>query len=190
MNDPLRPCRKGRGERVRPARSGWRPAKHIFARRPIAQGGIVCINVSKTKGGARRTAPQPGQLRSSIILRSRVRGIQIAVGSIRLHAQRRGCGQEGVKTATKKTERTVKAVKWIFAVFQSEPAAAQSVPTKTGRGDFTAFALILRMGMGGRGGGKAEVRIMNSIWENLCESVALISPEKSNLIQLNRTKSH
>ncbi len=186
MNDQLRPCRKGRGGRVRLARSGWRPAKHIFARCPNAQGDILCINVTKTKGGARRTAPQPGQLRSSIILRSRVRGSQIAAGSIRPFAERRDCGQDGVTRATKITERTVKAVKWIFAVFQLETAAVQSDPTGMGQGDFTAFALILRMGMGGGGGGKAEVRIMNSIWENLCESVALICPQKIKVNQALR----
>ena len=50
--------------------------------------------------------------------------------------------------AAKAEKKAVKTVKSLFAIFQSEPAAAQSVPTKTGRGDFTAFALILRMGMG------------------------------------------
>ena len=59
---------------------------------------------------------------------------------------------DGSIMALKKSERTIKAVKWIFAVFQLETAAVQSVPTKIGRGDFTAFALILRMGM--RGGGQ------------------------------------
>jgi len=58
---------------------------------------------------------------------------------------------DGAITAVKKTERTVKAVKWICAVFHLETAAVQSVPTQIGRGDFTAFALILRMDMGGRG---------------------------------------
>jgi hypothetical protein len=62
------------------------------------------------------------------------------------------CGAGG-----KENRKTVKAVKWICAVFQSEPAAVQSVPTKTGRGDFTAFALILRLGMGGEGGQKGRI---------------------------------
>jgi hypothetical protein len=47
--------------------------------------------------------------------------------------------------------KAVKTVKSVLAVFHLEAAAAQSVPTKIGRGDFTAFALILRLGMGGRG---------------------------------------
>ncbi len=55
---------------------------------------------------------------------------------------------DGAITAVKKTEKTVT---WIFAVFHLEAAAVQSVPTKMGRGDFTAFALILRLGMGGGG---------------------------------------
>ena len=40
--------------------------------------------------------------------------------------------------------KSVKTVKWVFAIFQLEPAAAQSVPTKMGGGDFTDFPQILR----------------------------------------------
>jgi hypothetical protein len=72
-------------------------------------------------------------------------GGHIAPCSIRPHAQRRaGC-------AKRAAQKSVKTVKWLFAIFQLEPAAAQSVPTKMGREDFTAFALILRLGMGGEG---------------------------------------
>ncbi len=49
------------------------------------------------------------------------------------------------------SQRTVKTVKSLSGLFQLETPAVQSVPTKTGWGDFTAFALILRMGMGGGG---------------------------------------
>jgi hypothetical protein len=49
------------------------------------------------------------------------------------------------------TERTVKTVKSVFAIFQLETAPVQSVPIKPGGKYFTAFALILRLGMGGRG---------------------------------------
>ena len=46
-------------------------------------------------------------------------------------------------------KKSVKSVKWVFAIFQLEPAAAQSVPTKMGGGDFTDFPQILRGLMGG-----------------------------------------
>jgi hypothetical protein len=61
-----------------------------------------------------------------------------------------GATEDSVK-AEKKTERTVKTVKSVFAIFQLEPAPVQSVPIKIGGKYFTAFALIIRLGMGGRG---------------------------------------
>ena len=76
MNDPFRPCRRGRGERVRLARGGWRPAKHIFAQAPSRRAAL-CASISKIqipgsrsegKCGARRTAPRPGRSRSQIML--------------------------------------------------------------------------------------------------------------------------
>jgi hypothetical protein len=69
---------------------------------------------------------------------------QIAAGSICPQPQRRNSPKRTVM-------KSVKTVKSVFVVFQLETAVVQSVPTKIGRGDFTAFALILRMGMGGRG---------------------------------------
>src|SRR5271157_4378876 len=47
--------------------------------------------------------------------------------------------------------KSVKSVKWFFAIFQLQPAAAQAVPTKMRAGDFTDFPQILRGCMGGRG---------------------------------------
>jgi hypothetical protein len=82
---------------------------------------------------------------------------------------------DGSIMALKKSERTIKAVKWIFAVFQLETAAVQSVPTKIGRGDFTAFALILRMGM--RGGGQTIlilIVIVIQVRRSQSQSVAAI----------------
>ena len=70
MNDPLRPCRKGRVERVRLARSGWRPAKHIYTRYPwrratlSASIGQIPILEDRGECGARRTALRPGWSRS------------------------------------------------------------------------------------------------------------------------------
>jgi hypothetical protein len=64
---------------------------------------------------------------------------------------------EGAIMAVKKTERTVKTVKSVFAIFHLETTAVQPVPTKIARGDFTAFALILRLGMGGRGVRKGRI---------------------------------
>ncbi len=58
MNDPLRPFRKGRGERGRPARSVWRPAEHIFARcrshRATRCGSKVQRQTVENGGGVRR----------------------------------------------------------------------------------------------------------------------------------------
>ena len=124
MNDPFRPCRKGKGERVRLARRGWRPAKHICAGYPLRRMKLCAATGQRpdleNRGGVRRA--------SSAVA---------AAGT--------------PKKAENKTGRTVKALKSVFAVFQLEPAAVQPVPTQIGEKDFTAFPLILRMGMGGGG---------------------------------------
>jgi hypothetical protein len=73
----------------------------------------------------------------------------VAVSSAVAFAAKVEAGQP--KKAEKKTERSVKAVKSVFAIFQLEPAAVQSVPTQIGGKYFMAFALFLRMGMGGGG---------------------------------------
>ena len=50
------------------------------------------------------------------------------------------------KKATKKSE---KSEKWFFAIFQLEPAAAQSLPTEIGCGDFSDFSKNSRGYTGG-----------------------------------------
>jgi hypothetical protein len=87
---------------------------------------------------------------------------------------------DGAITAVKKTERTVKAVKWICAVFHLETAAVQSVPTQIGRGDFTAFALILRMDMGGRGDKNPNPNLNRSPSPSQSVAVSLGLREKSD----------
>ncbi len=105
MNDPFRPCRKGRGERVCFARRGWRPAKHIFARGPLPRTKLCPA-----------TGQRPG-------LESRG-GVRRATSAVAVAGP--------PNKAEKKIERTVKAVKSVFAIFQLEPAAVQLVPTKIG----------------------------------------------------------
>ncbi len=62
MNYQLRPCRNGRGERVRLARSAWRPAKHIFAaytlRRATLCTSIVQRQIVENRGEVRRETPR------------------------------------------------------------------------------------------------------------------------------------
>ena len=62
MNDSLRPCRKERGERVRLARRGWRPAKHIFARYPRRRAtpctSIVQRQMVENRGPVPRQTPR------------------------------------------------------------------------------------------------------------------------------------
>ncbi len=60
MNDPLRPCREGRGERVRLARGGWRPAKHIFAQAPSRRAAL-CASTSQTETLEHRTEARLAQ---------------------------------------------------------------------------------------------------------------------------------
>jgi hypothetical protein len=57
------------------------------------------------------------------------------------------------KKATKKSE---KSEKWFFAIFQLEPAAAQSLPTEIGCGDFSDFSENSRGYTGGEGGEKRK----------------------------------
>ena len=130
MNDAFRPCRKRKGERVRPARRGWRPAQHIFAPCPWRRTKL-CAATGQIPGLEKRGAVRPATSAAAV------------------------AGPP--KTAAKKTGRTVKAVKSVFPIFQLEPVAVQSVPTQIGGKDFTAFALILRMGMGGRGSGNPHL---------------------------------
>jgi hypothetical protein len=58
-------------------------------------------------------------------------------------------GAECPKRAALKSE---KCEKWVFAIFQSEPAAIQAVPAKIEDGDFSDFSKIFRGYGGGRGG--------------------------------------
>ena len=124
MNDAFKPCRKGKAERGRLARRGWRPAQHIFAPCPWPRTKL-CAATGQIPGLEKRGAVRPATSAAAV------------------------AGPP--KTAAKKTGRTVKAVKPVFPIFQLEPVAVQSVPTQIGGKDFTAFPLILRMGMGGEG---------------------------------------
>src|SRR5208283_1034747 len=62
MNDQSRPCRKGRGERGRLARSVWRPAEHIFARyrshRATLRTSTIQKQMVENRGGVRRETPR------------------------------------------------------------------------------------------------------------------------------------
>jgi len=62
------------------------------------------------------------------------------------------CGSYGEQDgATRALEKTEKSEKWFFGLFQLEPAAAQSLPTKIGCGDFSGFSKNFRGCMGGGG---------------------------------------
>jgi len=62
MNDQSRPCRKGRGERGRLARSVWRPAEHIFARyrshRATLRASTIQRQMVENRGEVRRETPR------------------------------------------------------------------------------------------------------------------------------------
>jgi len=81
---------------------------------------------------------------------------RIAAGSIRQHAQRREGGLDGATRVAMKSE---KSEKWFFAIFQLEPAAAQSLATKTGSGDFSDFSKNSRGYTGGERGIGVKIRI-------------------------------
>ena len=53
---------------------------------------------------------------------------------------------DGTKRAVMKSE---KCEKWVFVIFQSEPAVAQSVPTKMDEKDFSDFSKSFRGYTGG-----------------------------------------
>ncbi len=58
------------------------------------------------------------------------------------------CAVAGAGCPKRAAMKSEKCEKWVFAIFQLEPAVAQSVPTKMGGGDFSK---IFRGYMGGRG---------------------------------------
>jgi hypothetical protein len=96
------------------------------------------------------------------------------------------CAENAVANAEKKA---VKTVKWVFAILRSEPAVAQSVPTKMRGGDFTDFALILRMGIWRGGGWKG--RIMKAELRNCKRSAnGVVKPAQLRVARLsNQTPS-
>ena len=75
--------------------------------------------------------------------------VQIAATTICSYAESQvGCPKRGAM-------KPEKSEKWFFAFFQSEPAAAQSVPTKIAFGHFSDFSKNFRGYTGG--GEKAEL---------------------------------
>ena len=84
------------------------------------------------------------------------------------------------------SQRTVKTVKSLSGLFQLETPAVQSVPTKTGWGDFTAFALILRMGMGG--GGRMNPYL--NLNPNLSEGSGAAQRRKTGLLRWQIHRIH
>jgi len=85
-----------------------------------------------------------------------------------------------VGEGAKKSEKCEKS---LFAIFHLEPVAVQSLPTKIACRHFSDFSKNSRGYTGGRGSKNPNLnpnpnlnggqRMMNSICENLCESVAV-----------------
>src|SRR5271157_4080815 len=83
-----------------------------------------------------------------------------------------------VGEGAKKSEKCEKSV---FAVFQLEPAAAQSLPTKMACGDFSDFSKIFRGYTGGRGSREKLCDWVCTKWTN-CSLIMAVERRNYRLL--------